>query len=583
MAQTAAEPPAWSGPPSHSNTASSASAAVATGRYVMYLAVVPHYRQACIDELWRRLGGELRIYAGHDNLDRTVTTGVRIDQYDAVCNRFLLGRRLMYQTGHWRAVLAADTAILDLNPRNLSVWILTMLRRLMRRRTLHWGHLHPRGGPSAGTAALRKALRRLGEGTVLYGFEQAEQAAAELPGKPTWVAANALYPTSMLWGAYNKWQDRTHVIYVGRLVAGKKVDVLIRAFAHAVVAHSGATLVLVGDGDQRQSLERLVRSLGLDGQVAFTGALTAPHDLRNWYRKSFVSVSPGYVGLGLTQSLGFGVPQLASRNEPHSPEIELAAFGAVTYFETDNPADLAVKIEDAWSARPEVDSAQVAEPILRRYTSEAMADGLVNAFRGASPTLPRAKEVPLNNSPASRSRIPNLVSKPTRSILKRIALSGQVRVGRNFRAALGASVSSQHGLTIGDFASIGRRTSIDVDGTIGHFFLVGTGVLIVGRNDHAYDEVGVPLLNSTWVGDRPADDRDRVNIGDDVWIGAGSVVLSGLTIGSGAIVAAGSVVTRNVAPMTIVAGNPAVFVKNRFKSDTAEAQHVSTLTRSPHA
>jgi len=50
-------------------------------------------------------------------------------------------------------------------------------------------------------------------------------------------------------------------------------------------------------------------------------------------------------------------------------------------------------------------------------------------------------------------------------------------------------------------------------------------------------------------------------IEDDVWIGFKSSVLKGVTIGRGAIIAAGSVVTRDVEPFTMVAGNPARFVK----------------------
>ena len=48
---------------------------------------------------------------------------------------------------------------------------------------------------------------------------------------------------------------------------------------------------------------------------------------------------------------------------------------------------------------------------------------------------------------------------------------------------------------------------------------------------------------------------------DDVWIGANSIILPGVRIGEGSIIAAGSVVVKNVAPHTIVAGNPAVVVK----------------------
>jgi phosphonate metabolism protein (transferase hexapeptide repeat family) len=61
-----------------------------------------------------------------------------------------------------------------------------------------------------------------------------------------------------------------------------------------------------------------------------------------------------------------------------------------------------------------------------------------------------------------------------------------------------------------------------------------------------------------------------VTIGHDVWIGHGAVILPGRTVGTGAVVGAGSSVTRDVAPYTIVAGNPARLIRRRFGETTAE-------------
>lgn len=58
--------------------------------------------------------------------------------------------------------------------------------------------------------------------------------------------------------------------------------------------------------------------------------------------------------------------------------------------------------------------------------------------------------------------------------------------------------------------------------------------------------------------------KGDVIIGNDVWIGYSAIILSGVTIGDGAVIGAGSVVTKNVPPYTIVAGNPARPIRKRF-------------------
>ena len=62
--------------------------------------------------------------------------------------------------------------------------------------------------------------------------------------------------------------------------------------------------------------------------------------------------------------------------------------------------------------------------------------------------------------------------------------------------------------------------------------------------------------------------RGDVVIGNDVWLCSNSIVLSGVKIGDGAIVSAGAVVTRNVEPYSIVAGNPARHIRWRFDEST---------------
>ncbi|MBP0651421.1 CatB-related O-acetyltransferase, partial [Mycobacterium tuberculosis] len=62
----------------------------------------------------------------------------------------------------------------------------------------------------------------------------------------------------------------------------------------------------------------------------------------------------------------------------------------------------------------------------------------------------------------------------------------------------------------------------------------------------------------------------RVTIGHDVWIGRAAIVLPGRTVGTGAVIGAGAVVTKDIAPYAIVAGNPARLIRPRFAAPIAE-------------
>lgn len=64
--------------------------------------------------------------------------------------------------------------------------------------------------------------------------------------------------------------------------------------------------------------------------------------------------------------------------------------------------------------------------------------------------------------------------------------------------------------------------------------------------------------------------KGDINVQDDVWIGYGAIILSGVTIGQGAVIAAGAVVTKDVEPYTIVAGIPARCVKARFSQSVID-------------
>lgn len=147
----------------------------------------------------------------------------------------------------------------------------------------------------------------------------------------------------------------------------------------------------------------------------------------------------------------------------------------------------------------------------------------------------------------------------------RRAVHGNVRLGKGVRVGAGTVIRSLHGLEIANGVAIGRNCTIEANGSIGFKTVIAANVGVVGRDDHAIDEVGYPVLEATWIGDREERSSDRVRIGDDVWIGYGAIILSGVDVGDGAIVAAGAVVVRDVEPFEIVGGSPARKIGERLE------------------
>jgi acetyltransferase-like isoleucine patch superfamily enzyme len=111
---------------------------------------------------------------------------------------------------------------------------------------------------------------------------------------------------------------------------------------------------------------------------------------------------------------------------------------------------------------------------------------------------------------------------------------------------------------------------------VGAFVSIALDVVMLDGGSHRPDWVSTyPFralfdLPGAYEDGHPTSKGDVV-VGNDVWIGRGARVLSGVTIGDGAVVAGYSVVTRDVRPYAIVAGNPAREIRRRFTDEQIEA------------
>ncbi len=125
-----------------------------------------------------------------------------------------------------------------------------------------------------------------------------------------------------------------------------------------------------------------------------------------------------------------------------------------------------------------------------------------------------------------------------------------------------------------EYSFIGHGSVVGPKVEIGPYVMFGPRVMVVG-GDHVFDIPGTPTIFSG----RP--DLQKTTVHADAWLGAGVIVIAGVTIGRGAIIAAGSVVTKDIPAYEIHGGVPAKKIKDRFDSQQAIDTHEAMLNRPP--
>lgn len=159
---------------------------------------------------------------------------------------------------------------------------------------------------------------------------------------------------------------------------------------------------------------------------------------------------------------------------------------------------------------------------------------------------------------------------------------------KNFQSGFFSLIDSDS--TIGDFVKLNGKTVINKSNVgsfcyfvnakisrtnMGNFCSIGPNALVGGLGKHPTNMLSThPVFYSSlkqcgysFTLNSHFEEFAVTSIGNDVWIGANSIVLDGVNVGDGAIIAAGSVVVKDVPPYAVVGGVPAKVIRYRFSKD----------------
>jgi glycosyltransferase involved in cell wall biosynthesis len=377
--------------------------------------VVPHYRVPVFNRLAALPDIELTVFAamGAGSV-RTASAGpsFRFDfRLDPVRPVKVGGLQFKYQDSQVEAVDPGrfDLVILMWDAHYLSLWP-AILRSRMRKGppVVLWGH-----GVSKRESALRRGLRnflgRRADAVMVYTRTVADSLIREygFERERVFVAQNALDQAPIV-QARQDWEGdpgklaefrgrhgldpRWTLAFVSRLEPDNGLDLLLAAFAEIRASRPEAKLVIIGDGTERERLERVAGEAGLADAVIFVGALFQESEIAPWLFSAAAFCYPKNMGLSLLHGFGYGLPVVTSDNlQGHGPEIEALRPGQNGLLYRDGDASDLARQTLRLLENP-VERQAMAEQAARTVRDEYTLVSMVAGFEAAVSNLVKAQQ-----------------------------------------------------------------------------------------------------------------------------------------------------------------------------------------------
>lgn len=289
------------------------------GKLAIQQRVLPAYRASFFDLLASACSGGMSLFTGSPRPNEGITTAGRLQvaDYRLARNIHLFGGGfyLCYQKGllDWLEEQNPDALIVDANPRILSTSAAMRWMHKRDRPVIGWGlGSPPLSGPLAGFRQMRRlSFLREFDAMIAYSQRGADEYARQgFPLDYLFVAHNSVSP-SPTWQLPQRpgtFGEQPCILFVGRLQARKNVDLLLGACAEI----QNVRLVIVGDGPEREALERLAGEIYPSAE--FAGAKHGA-ELKAYFAEADLFVLPGTGGLAVQEAMSYGLPVIVAQGD----------------------------------------------------------------------------------------------------------------------------------------------------------------------------------------------------------------------------------------------------------------------------
>lgn len=267
-----------------------------------------------------------------------------------------LGGRLLWQGASWTHATRkrADVLVLTWNVRFLSLLPALLRAKLSGVKTILWGHGYSKR-ESRWRQRIRNRVALFADALLFYNHGAAERFIAgtgcdslkvhvalncldQIPiqeARASWLADEGRL---IAFRAEHRLGPGPVILFVSRLCADNRVDLLIEATEALTRDFHGVTVVLIGGGNDEGRLQEVARARGMEAHVRFLGPIYGEHLLAPWFLNADVFCYPANIGLSILHAFGYGLPVVTSDRFPsQNPEIEALRPGenGLTFHDVD--------------------------------------------------------------------------------------------------------------------------------------------------------------------------------------------------------------------------------------------------------